>query len=192
MVQKIGSRIPGWKKNLLSYAGREALVKSVLSAMPTYFLSVFKLPKWAIKEIDKLRCSFLWKGDDPDRVRGGHCLVKWQTCSRPKKWGGLGIKDLEKFGRASRLRWLWYSWDTCERPWKKLLKFKDENDRTLFFASTLFTVGDGKETPFWEAKWLNGTSPKELAPNLFAQARFKFRSVHDELKNYNWIRNQRH
>jgi hypothetical protein len=27
-------------------------------------------------------------------------LVNWATCTRPKKWGGLGIKDLEKFGRT--------------------------------------------------------------------------------------------
>jgi hypothetical protein len=32
--------------------------------------------------------------------------------------GGLGIKDLDKFGRALRLRWLWHSWDAQERPWK--------------------------------------------------------------------------
>jgi hypothetical protein len=30
---------------------------------------------------------------------------------RPKKWGGLEIKDIEKFSKAIRLRWLWYGWD---------------------------------------------------------------------------------
>jgi hypothetical protein len=29
--------------------------------------------------------------------------------------GGLGIKDLDKFGRALRLRWLWYNWDIIDR-----------------------------------------------------------------------------
>jgi hypothetical protein len=44
-------------------------------------------------------------------------------------------------------------------------------------------------TPFWEARWLNGVSPKDLAPSLFDQARFKFRTVAKELRNWNWIRN---
>jgi hypothetical protein len=29
------------------------------------------------------------------------------------------------------------------------------------------SIGDGKVTPFWEARWLMGASPKELAPNLY-------------------------
>lgn len=129
LIQKIASRLPGWKRRLFTYPGRELLVKTVLTAMPTYFLTVFKLPKWAIKAIDRYRRSFFWKGKDPDNVRGGHCLVNWQTCLRPKHLGGLGIKDLDKFGRALRLRWLWHKWDTTERPWKKLLKVSNHLDR---------------------------------------------------------------
>jgi hypothetical protein len=128
LLQRIGNRLPGWKRNLISYPGRELLVKTVLSAMPTHFLTVYKLPKWAEKEIDRYRRSFLWRGEDPDKVKGGHCLVKWKHCAMPKRLGGLGIKDLEKFGRALRLRWLWYSWDNHDRPWKNLLKHHDKAD----------------------------------------------------------------
>jgi hypothetical protein len=49
----------------------------------------------------------LESGIDSNEERGrfgqssrGHWLVNWATCTRPKKWGGLGIKDLEKFGRT--------------------------------------------------------------------------------------------
>ncbi|GJN03958.1 hypothetical protein PR202_ga21461 [Eleusine coracana subsp. coracana] len=84
--------------------------------MPTYFLIAAKMSAWAINRIDRFRRSFLWRGADPDRVRGDHCLVKWQVCTRPKKLGGLGIKDLEKFNRVLRLRWLWLLWDHNERP----------------------------------------------------------------------------
>jgi hypothetical protein len=96
MVQKKGNRMLGWKRNLLTYSGRELLVKTVLSAMTTYFMTIHKLPKWAAKEIDRFRRSFLLHGEDPDKVRGGHCLVKWKVCTKPKKEGGLGIKDLAK------------------------------------------------------------------------------------------------
>jgi hypothetical protein len=51
VVDKIGSRLPGWKRNLLSYPGREALVKSVLSALSTYFMTVFKLKNGLSSEL---------------------------------------------------------------------------------------------------------------------------------------------
>jgi hypothetical protein len=62
-------------------------------------------------------------------------------------------------------------------------------DKQLFSASTLVQIGDGKNSPFWEAKWLLGAAPKDLAPNLYRIARFKNRPVSKELQNSNWIRN---
>jgi hypothetical protein len=115
--------------------------------------------------------------------------VKWRMCTRPRKWGGLGIKDLERYGRALRLRWLWKNWDDSDRPWKLLSARCDQADRALFFTSTVISVGNGKKTPFWEARWLNDVSPNELAPHLYSQARYKFRSVQVELTNRNWIKN---
>lgn len=47
---------------------------------------------------------------------------------------------------------------------------EDPVDRELFFfffVSTTMVIGNGKNTPFWEARWLQGMAPKDLAPNLF-------------------------
>jgi hypothetical protein len=111
-------------------------------------------------------------------------LVKWKACIKPKKLGGLGIKDLGKFGWALQLRWLWFKWDVIDRPWKKLLTVHDKEDRALFFASTEITVGHSENTPFWEGRWLLGTPLKLLAPNLYKQGRYKLRSVSKELHNF--------
>jgi hypothetical protein len=189
LIQKIANHLPSWKRNFLTYPGRELLVKMVLSAMPTFFLTVFKMPRWGLSKIDRFRRSFLWRGQDPDNVKGGHCLVNRQVCTRPKKLGGLGIKDLDKFSRALRLRWLWYNWNQVDRPWKHLLRVSDHSDRQLFFLSTIISLGNGQDTPFWEAKWLNGMAPKEVAPNLFEVARYKKRYVKTEMQGANWIRN---
>jgi hypothetical protein len=183
LIQKVGNRLLGWARKFLTYPGRELLVKTVITAMPVHFLTIFKMPKWAITGVDRFRRSFFWRGKDPDHVKGGHCLVNWQTCLRPKRWGGLG-KDLEKFGRAIRLRWMWHKWDCKERHWKHLLKIHDPIDKELLFSSTFIQIGDDKCTPFWEEKWL-----QKAAPNLFKRARFKNRSVHTELHNHNWIYN---
>lgn len=47
---------------MLDKAGRLRLVNSVLKSVPIHFLMVFALKKWAIKKIDRIRRSFLWKG----------------------------------------------------------------------------------------------------------------------------------
>jgi hypothetical protein len=38
-------------------------------------------------------------------------------------------------------------------------------------------------------RWLNGSSPRLLAPGLYKQARYKKKSVSTELHNENWIKN---
>lgn len=61
LIQKVNNRLQGWATNHLSIAGRLILINAVLSSIPTYFMSVFKLPAWVINEIDKTRRKFLWK-----------------------------------------------------------------------------------------------------------------------------------
>jgi hypothetical protein len=115
LLDKIGDRLPGWKGKFLSTSGRETLVKTVLSSQPIYHLTVFQAQKWLIKRIDRLRRSFLWRGETPDKVYGGHSLINWPTTCLPKEKGGLGISDLERFARALRLRWLWFQWKQKDR-----------------------------------------------------------------------------
>jgi hypothetical protein len=55
----------------------------------------------------------------------------------------------------------------------------------------VITVGNGMDTLFWEARWLNGAAPKEVAPNLYRQAGYKYRTVHKEVQNLKWVKNLR-
>jgi hypothetical protein len=61
LLDKIGGRLPDWKGKLLSMAGRETLVKCVLTSQPVYHLTVVPMQKWLLKQIDKMRRSFLLK-----------------------------------------------------------------------------------------------------------------------------------
>jgi hypothetical protein len=71
LIDKIGARLPGWKCQLLSTAGRETMVKTVLSSQPIYHMTAFPEQKWLIRRINQTRRSFLWRGETPDKVYGG-------------------------------------------------------------------------------------------------------------------------
>jgi hypothetical protein len=38
----------------------------------------------------------------------------------------------------------------------------------LFYASIFLTVGNGKNTLFWEAPWLYTLNPQEITPLIFS------------------------
>jgi hypothetical protein len=92
LVHKVANRLLGWKRNLLTYPQRKLLLKIVLSTVPILFLTVFKLPKWGAAKIDRFRRSLIWKGHDPENIKGCHCLVNWQVCTRPRKLGGWELR----------------------------------------------------------------------------------------------------
>jgi hypothetical protein len=120
LIDKIGARLPSWKGKLLSTSGRETLVKTMLSSLPIYHMTVFPERKWLIRKIDHLRRSFLWRGETLDKVYGGHSLVNWPTSCFSEIKGGLGILELERFTRALRLRWLWFQWKHKDRAWNEV------------------------------------------------------------------------
>jgi hypothetical protein len=103
---KARGKLAGWQGKLVNIAGRRELVRSVLSSLPVYLLTVIKAPKKFLKELDKVRKKFLWAGDT--ELTGAKCKVAWPRVCMPQPNGGLDIKDLESFSRALRLRWLWY------------------------------------------------------------------------------------
>uniref|UniRef100_A0A453F8D0 Reverse transcriptase zinc-binding domain-containing protein n=1 Tax=Aegilops tauschii subsp. strangulata TaxID=200361 RepID=A0A453F8D0_AEGTS len=111
--------------------------------------------------------------------------------NRPLALGGLGVRDLERTGLALRLRWLWLSRTDEGRAWQGLDLQFSSNERTLFFASTYMTIGNGMKALFWEDRWLNGRSVGELMPllyNCIPKRRRKARTVAEGLNGNAWAR----
>ena len=62
----------GWKEKLLSQAGREELIKSIVQAMPTYAMSCFILLETICDEIATMVQKFWWGGKKDTAI----CLKK--------------------------------------------------------------------------------------------------------------------
>ena len=97
VIEKMERKLAGWKRMYLSKGGRVTLIKSTLSNLPTYFLSLFPLPAIVAHRMEKIQCDFLWGGiNDEFKFH----LMKWATIYSPIKEGGLGIRNLKSFNKA--------------------------------------------------------------------------------------------
>lgn len=188
IIDRIADQLPGWKADLMTRAGRRVQVQVVLKGMLIYLVMASDLPAWAIKEIDKIRRGFLWRGRKD--VKGGHCLVAWVKVTRPFELGGLSISDLKTLGWALRMRWLWLQKIEPNRPWAHRPIHVPDQVRAFFAMATISEVGDGAHTLFWTDRWLEGQCIADLAPRLFAfipKGRIKRRTVQEALTNNIWI-----
>ena len=104
LVEKIRSRITSWTNRFLSFGGRLQLIKSVLSSLTNFWLSVFRLPKACIKEIEKLFSAFLWSGPD---LNAKKAKIAWLAVCKPKTEGGLGLKPLTEVNEVGMLKLIW-------------------------------------------------------------------------------------
>ena len=181
IINKCERKLAKWKQRHISFGGRATLIKSVLTSIPIYFFSFFRVPR---RVVDKLVCiqrRFLWGGEiDHNKI----VWVNWETVCLPKERGGLGIKDITKFNSTLLGKW---KWDLFHRPrelWAKVLVSKYRGWRGLAEASSdnnvsiwwrdlklalhhpslqnvlrdgiIWKVGSGDKIKFWEDSWLDG------------------------------------
>jgi len=59
IMENMERRLASWKRMYLSKGGRVTLIKSTLSNLPTYFLSLFSIPASVANRIEKLGRDFL-------------------------------------------------------------------------------------------------------------------------------------
>lgn len=189
ILDKLAKKVAGWKPRMLSHDGRLCLIKSTMMALPVHTMSVIQLPKWAIKEIERKCRVFLWKGQD--EVSGGHCLVAWKNVCMPVENGGLGIKNLEYFGHALRLKWQVTKLQHKNRPWSMVDFQLGGEVEKIFQSMAEFIVGNGQNTKFWTSNWLGGGSIAWRWPILSTYVGRSNLSVAQALTGNRWVRDLR-
>lgn len=199
LITKIENRLQTWKYSLLSLGGRVTLLNSVLTSIPLYWLSIYRLPVNIRHKIDRIRKKFLWSG--PNSTKKKYHLVKWEQVCLSKSQRGLGILDLERMNISLLSKW-WFRFKdpTCSGKWKEVLSEKYTTSgldvhRCFSFWSGIISIrhiaelginrkiGNGRSTLFWLDRWQGKCSLYCLYPNLFRIALDPMISVTDAIHN---------
>lgn len=168
LLQRIDARLVGWKSKLLNKAGKITLAKSVMLAIPVYTMHNLWLPQGVCESIDSKIRSFIWGG------KASH-WVNWETITKPKNRGSLGIRMARESNIALLGKHIWSLMHHSEKLWvqflaskylksSRILQAQPTTGCSYTWASILkavvwlapgfrFRLGKG-EVSFWYEKWL--------------------------------------
>ncbi|GAU43244.1 hypothetical protein TSUD_241350 [Trifolium subterraneum] len=146
---RIGKRINSWRGCVLSKAGKEIMIKSVLQAIHSYVMSMFILPASLIHDIEKMINAFWWRSGSTNNnnTKGIHWLA-WERLACPKAHGGLGFRNFEAFNKAMVAKQVWNIVQNPNSLVAKLIKAR------YFPRSSLFEALLGYNPSFaWHSMW---------------------------------------
>ncbi|GKV33771.1 hypothetical protein SLEP1_g42231 [Rubroshorea leprosula] len=99
-IEKFRSKLASWKGKLLSIGGRITLLMLVLSALPLFYFSIFKVPKGILKELIRIQKNFLWGNSDESKK------IAWVNWERLTLSENLLVADLKPTkGEGWILQW---------------------------------------------------------------------------------------
>lgn len=122
IVDRMASKLVGWKQKNLLFAGRYTLIKSVALANPAYVMQVFLLPINICNIMDRPCRRFLW--GHQEEWRRGLILKTWDNIYTPKQAWGLGIRRTRDANIAQVTKLGWKVCIELNRTWVKLIRFK--------------------------------------------------------------------
>ncbi|XP_068475067.1 uncharacterized protein [Phaseolus vulgaris] len=158
VLEKLKARLSVWKGRFLSLAGRTCVIKSMLTAIPLFYLSVYKSPESVYKSIISTQRKFLWGWGKEKRP------ISWRLISQEKgKWKEV---LLSKYGLQlddTQIPVKYQSW-----WWRDIKKICREGEGEGWFKEELrWKLGRGDKIRFWEDVWVGNTSLKTCFQRLY-------------------------
>lgn len=176
VLERVSSRLAGWKSRSLSLAGRLTLTRAVLSSFPVHLMSAIILPVSTLESLDKLSRTFLW-GSIVEKKK--QHLLTWKRVCKPKLEGGLGLRPAREMNKAliAKVGWrllkdkasLWArvlrakyrvgdvhnpAWLVSKSNWSSSWRSMGVGIREVVSRGIGWVLGDGKRIKFWSDRWL--------------------------------------
>ncbi|XP_010463143.1 PREDICTED: uncharacterized protein LOC104743796 [Camelina sativa] len=172
--QRLQNKLNSWYSKFLSPGGKEVLIKVVATAIPTYTMSCFLLPKKITAHLSGQIRKFWWSG-----VKDKYKIpwVAWSKLTRLKQYGGLGFKDLHQFNVALLAKQAWRMLKEPQSLLSRVLQAKYFSKSKLMEANLghrpshawrsihqgiqlikkglKWRIGDGNTVRIWSDQWID-------------------------------------
>jgi hypothetical protein len=193
---KISKRIPGWRTSLLPIGERLTLTTAVLSALPSFAMSVLPIPKGTLSKMDRPRRAMFWKAKD--KCSRGDYQVAWDYVCRLRSEGGLGVIDLGLHNKCLMLKALHGLFTGRDSPWTRWVKRSYLGARPqvatpawkcfqslipLYRSITRVEPRDGRTTSLWHDAWTPLGPLSAALPAAFSHCLRPLTTVADALEN---------
>ncbi|XP_071683392.1 uncharacterized protein [Lolium perenne] len=171
--EKLKKKFSDYAEKYASSGAKDVLIKSVIQAIPTYPMSVFKFSEGLCEDLMKLTRDFWW-GDEKERRRMH--WMSWDKITKRKGQGGMGFKDLHLFNQALLAKQAWRLIAFPDSLCAKLLKAKyypnGELMDTAFIQNpspgwqgimhglellkkgAIWRIGNGAKVRIWRDNWV--------------------------------------
>lgn len=180
IIEKVQSKLAGWKSNTLMQSGRATIIQTVTSTIPSYSMQTMHLPISVCNKLDRINRNFLW-GDTANKKKLH--LVNWNQICKNQDLGGFGIRKSHCQNLALLTKLCLKMVTNEDTLWTNILKKKYLNNNLLFYwpntrnasftwksmiktlpllhKSLKWVIGNGKEVDVWKDWWV-GDGPLEV------------------------------
>lgn len=167
-----------------SHAGRLVLVRTVLQAMPIYYMATCRIPNSVINEITSINQRFFWRKVEKQRYLA---YVAWDKITMPVDMGGLDVRDLQVMNESLLMKFLWCLASGSEAQWVRIVKAKyfpkselwhskRDYNYTGFWISMMrlrsilepwvqWRIGNGESCVVFAQPWFQGALESKPADN---------------------------
>nr|GEX45148.1 RNA-directed DNA polymerase, eukaryota [Tanacetum cinerariifolium] len=193
IINKFSYKLSRWKACMIFVGGCLTLIKLVLSSLPTYFMSLYKVPTSIFSKLESMWNNFFIGGNTGVKKM---TWVSWNKCLASKKLGGLGIGSIFGLNAGLLFKWIWRFMQNSNDLWASVIKAihgynvgihadsrHSSNQGTccgiLSMVNSLKSkgidllslctrkLGNGSAIRFWDDAWCGNHPLKVLFPRVY-------------------------